>query len=196
MDRSGPGADIALTLLNHLVSTGRIAVNVSALQFHEPAELEASLEAAMGEAGLAPDKLEIELTETALMNVSPEHSELLQRLRARGIAVAIDDFGTGYSSLLYLRRLPVDRIKIAQEFIQEIGTDGNTAAVARVAVLLGRELGLDVVAEGVETREQLARLKQWGCPEVQGFLFARPMPADDLARFLAEREAGVAPLPH
>jgi diguanylate cyclase (GGDEF)-like protein len=168
---------------------GRIAINVSALQFQEPAELESSLESAMAEARLSPDKLEIELTETALVDVSREHSDLLQRLRARGIAIAIDDFGTGYSSLLYLRRLPVDRIKIAQEFIQEIAGGGANATVARVAVLLGRELELDVVAEGVETSEQLERLKEWGCPEVQGFLFARPMSPEELVRFLAAREA-------
>jgi diguanylate cyclase (GGDEF)-like protein len=163
---------------------GRIAINVSALQFHDPAELESSLETVMAEAGLSPDRLEIELTETALVDVSREHSDLLQRLRARGIAIAIDDFGTGYSSLLYLRRLPVDRIKIAQEFIQEIAAGGANATVARVAVLLGRELGLGVVAEGVETPEQLERLKQWGCPEVQGFLFARPMSPEELVHFL------------
>jgi diguanylate cyclase (GGDEF)-like protein len=168
---------------------GRIAINVSALQFHEPAELESSLESTMAEAGLSPDNLEIELTETAMVDVSREHSDLLQRLRARGVAIAIDDFGTGYSSLLYLRRLPVDRIKIAQEFIQEISGVGADATVARVAVLLGRELGLDVVAEGVETAEQAARLKEWGCPEAQGYLFARPMSPDDLVRFLATRDA-------
>jgi EAL domain-containing protein (putative c-di-GMP-specific phosphodiesterase class I) len=168
---------------------GRIAINVSALQFHEPAELESSLESAMTEAGLSPDKLEIELTETAMVDVSREHHDLLQRLRARGIAIAIDDFGTGYSSLLYLRRLPVDRIKIAQEFIQEIAGGGANATVARIAVLLGRELKLDVVAEGVETTEQLERLKEWGCPEVQGFLFARPMSPEELVHFLAIREA-------
>ena len=167
---------------------GRIAINVSALQFHDPTELETSLESAIVEFGLSADKLEIELTETALMDVSREHSDLLQRLRTRGIAISIDDFGTGYSSLLYLRRLPVDRIKIAQEFIQGIGAGGANATVARVAVLLGRELGLDVVAEGVETAEQLERLKQWGCPEVQGFLFARPMSPEELVRFLASRD--------
>jgi diguanylate cyclase (GGDEF)-like protein len=171
------------------LDAGRIAINVSALQFHEPAELESSLQSAMADAGLTPAEVEIELTETALMDVSREHSDLLQRLRGRGISIAIDDFGTGYSSLLYLRRLPVDRIKIAQEFIQEIGAAGSNATVARVAILLGRELGLDVVAEGVETTAQLERLKQWGCAEAQGFLFAKPMPAEELVRFLAEHDA-------
>jgi EAL domain-containing protein (putative c-di-GMP-specific phosphodiesterase class I) len=166
---------------------GRIAINVSALQFHDPTELETSLNGAIADADLSPDKLEIELTETAMVDVSREHSDLLQRLRSRGITVAIDDFGTGYSSLLYLRRLPVDRVKIAQEFIQEIARGGADATVARVAVLLGRELGLEVCAEGVETAEQLERLKQWGCPEVQGYLFARPMGPEELVRFMAER---------
>jgi EAL domain-containing protein (putative c-di-GMP-specific phosphodiesterase class I) len=142
---------------------------------------------ALGQAGLSPDRLEVEITESALMDVSREHSELLQRLRARRISLAIDDFGTGYSSLDYLRRLLVDRIKIAQEFVRDIAGDGPDATITRIAVLLGRALGLAVLAEGVETAEQLGKLELWGCQEVQGFLFARPMLAADLAPVLAAR---------
>jgi len=109
-------------------------------------------------------------------------------LRERGVTVAIDDFGTGYSSLDYLRRLPVDRIKIAQQFVQDIAAAGSDATITRIAVLLGRALGITVLAEGVETREQVARLKLWGCHEVQGYLFAKPMAAPELATFLATRE--------
>jgi diguanylate cyclase (GGDEF)-like protein len=163
---------------------GRMAVNVSALQFKAPEELERDIEAALAEAALSMDKLELELTETALMEVSREHNDLLQRLRARGIRISIDDFGIGYSSLDYLRRLPVDRIKIAQEFVHDVADRGADATITRIAVLLGRALGLEVLAEGVETDEQLATLRRWGCREVQGYLFAEPMTADQVAPFL------------
>jgi diguanylate cyclase (GGDEF)-like protein/PAS domain S-box-containing protein len=161
-----------------------IAVNVSALQFEMPAELEHGIERALAEAGLAPDRLEIEITESALVDVSREHNDLLQRLRATGITIAIDDFGTGFSSLDYLRRLPVDRIKIAQEFVRDIASGGADATIARIVVLLGHALGLEVVAEGVETAGQLKMLKRWGCREVQGYLFAKPLTAEEVAALL------------
>jgi EAL domain-containing protein (putative c-di-GMP-specific phosphodiesterase class I) len=163
---------------------GRIAVNVSALQFRDPVALERILDTALSEVGLAPDRLELEITESAFMDVTREHRNLLRRLRGRGISIAIDDFGTGYSSLAYLRRLPADRIKIAQEFVQQIAGNGADATITRTAVLLGQGLGLQVVAEGVETAEQLAILKLWGCEEAQGYLFARPMPPEELDRVL------------
>jgi EAL domain-containing protein (putative c-di-GMP-specific phosphodiesterase class I) len=169
---------------------GRVAVNVSALQFRDAAGLERSLDAALSEVGLAPSRLELEITETAFMEITREHRNLLGRLQARGISIAIDDFGTGYSSLAYLRHLPADRIKIAQVFVQEIGNDGADATITRMAVLLGQGLGLEVVAEGVETPEQLAKLKLWGCGEVQGYFFAKPMPAEELGDFLRTKRHG------
>ena len=120
-----------------------------------------------------------------LIGVSREHGNFLERLRQRGVAVALDDFGTGYSSLQYLRRLPVDRLKIAQEFVQGMATDQGHRTITRTIVRLARGLGLEVVAEGVETPEQLAVLHRWGCHEVQGYLFARPMPGEAMAAFLA-----------
>lgn len=168
---------------------GRMAVNVSALQFEAPAELERGIEGALAEAGLTADKLEVEITETALVAVSRGHDDLLQRLRATGISIAIDDFGTGFSSLDYLRRLPVDRIKIAPEFVRDIAAGGTDATIARIVVLLGRALGLEVLAEGVETAAQLEKLKRWGCREVQGYLFAKPLPAQEIASFLGGRKS-------
>jgi diguanylate cyclase (GGDEF)-like protein len=167
------------------VDIGRMAVNISGLQIRMPLELERGIEAALADAGLPPDKLEIEITESALVEASHAHDDLLQRLRCRGISIALDDFGTGYSSLSYVRHLPVDRIKIAQEFVRGITTNRGDASITRFSVRLARELGLDVVAEGVETPEQLAKLKEWGCTGVQGYLISRPLPADELAPFLA-----------
>ena len=162
----------------------RTAVNVSALQFRDAAGLEHTLDAALADAGLPPEALELEITETAFVEVTREHTALLRRLRARGITIAIDDFGTGYSSLLYLRSMPADRIKIAQVFVEGVATDDADATITQIAVRLGQGLGLKVVAEGVETPEQLAKLKLWNCDEAQGYLLAKPMPADQLAILL------------
>jgi len=169
----------------------RVAVNVSVLQFKAPLELEADVTAALADARLPPELLEIELTETALMDVTPEHGEALGRLRASGVTLAIDDFGTGYSSLGYLGLFPVDRIKIAREFVKDIATEPGQAAVAKATIGLARDLGIAVIAEGVETREQLKVLKSLGCPEVQGFFFSKPLDAEEIA--LALRSGGTLP---
>ncbi len=165
------------------VSPGRISVNVSALQFRTPIALEADITAALAETGLPPPMLELELTETVLMDASREHNDLLQRLRKTGVTVAIDDFGTGYSSLDYLRRFPSNRIKIAQNFVSNLETTPGDAAIIRATIGLARELNIDVIAEGVETQVQRNLLKSWGCDEVQGYLFSKPLTAT---------EAGVA----
>ena len=161
-----------------------VAVNVSALQFKAPRELENEIEAALAETGLPPGTLEIEMTETALMGTSSGHDNVVERLRARGLRIAIDDFGTGYSSLLYLRRFPVDRIKIAQEFVKDIGIEPNDTAIVKAAIGLARELGIGVIAEGVETADQVRLLHEWGCRQAQGFYFAAPMPAEDVLPLL------------
>jgi EAL domain-containing protein (putative c-di-GMP-specific phosphodiesterase class I) len=161
-----------------------LAVNVSALQFKAPHELEKEIEAALAASRIPPGALEIELTETALMGTSGGHDNVVERLRARGLRIAIDDFGTGYSSLLYLRRFPVDRIKIAQEFVKDIGIEPNDTAIAKAAIGLARELGIGVVAEGVETAGQVRLLHEWGCRQAQGFYFAAAMPADDIEPLL------------
>jgi diguanylate cyclase (GGDEF)-like protein/PAS domain S-box-containing protein len=161
-----------------------LAVNVSALQFKASRELESEVDAALAETGLPPGLLEIELTETALMTTSSLHEHVVERLRARGLRIAIDDFGTGYSSLLYLRRFPVDRIKIAQDFVKDIGIEPNGTAITKAAIGLARELGIGVIAEGVETADQMRLLHEWGCRQAQGFYFAAPMAAEDVLPLL------------
>jgi EAL domain-containing protein (putative c-di-GMP-specific phosphodiesterase class I) len=152
-----------------------IAVNLSGSQFKTPVELESDIEAAVAEEQLPPQLLELELTESVLMEASRDHNELLLRLRERGHRLAIDDFGTGYSSLDYLRRFPVDRIKIAQKFIAEIGINHGNDAIVRAALGLAHELGLEVVVEGVETNTQLTILRGWGAKIVQGYLFSKAL---------------------
>ncbi|MGP0090655.1 MAG: EAL domain-containing protein [Xanthobacteraceae bacterium] len=161
-----------------------IAVNFSALQFKAPRDLETEINAALAETQLPPGLLEIELTETALMETSRGHNDVVERLRAHGLRIAIDDFGTGYSSLLYLRRFPVDRIKLAQEFIADIGIDSNDTAIVKASIGLARELGIGVIAEGVETVEQLRLLHEWGCRQAQGFYFAKPLSVGDVTPLL------------
>jgi EAL domain-containing protein (putative c-di-GMP-specific phosphodiesterase class I) len=161
-----------------------VAINVSALQFKAPRELENEIEAALAETGIPPGTLEIELTETALMGTSSGRENVVERLRARGLRIAIDDFGTGYSSLLYLRRFPVDRIKIAQEFVKDIGVEANDTAIVKAAISLARELGIGVMAEGVETADQVRLLHEWGCRQAQGFYFAAPMPPEEVPPLL------------
>jgi diguanylate cyclase (GGDEF)-like protein/PAS domain S-box-containing protein len=161
-----------------------LSINVSALQFKALGALETEIEMALAETGLSPGSLEIEVTETALMGTSSGHDNVIERLRARGLRIAIDDFGTGYSSLLYLRRFPVDRIKIAQEFVKDIGIEPNDTAIVKAAIGLARELGIGVIAEGVETADQVRLLHAWGCRQAQGFYFAAPMPAEDVLPLL------------
>jgi EAL domain-containing protein (putative c-di-GMP-specific phosphodiesterase class I) len=152
-----------------------IAVNVSAWQFKMATELEKDVAASLSDAGFPAASLELELTESGLMEASREHRDALLRLRRSGIRFAIDDFGTGYSSLDYLRRYPADRVKIAQEFVRLIVDDAECAAIVRAIIGLSRELGMVAIAEGVETGEQLELLRAWGCRQVQGFHFARPL---------------------
>jgi diguanylate cyclase (GGDEF)-like protein len=160
------------------------AVNLSALQFKAPLELEADINAVLAEVGLPCRFLELELTETALMETSREHNDVLQRMQQSGIKLAIDDFGTGYSSLDYLRRFPVERLKIAQNFIARIAECRGDAAIVKAAIGLARELNIAVIAEGVETRAQLELLRSWGCEQVQGYLFSKPLPAEQVTRLL------------
>jgi EAL domain-containing protein (putative c-di-GMP-specific phosphodiesterase class I) len=152
-----------------------VAVNVSPLQFRAPLELERCITLAVADSGLPPERLELELTETALMEATRDHSAVLGRLRGRGIRLSIDDFGTGYSSLDYLRRFPADRIKIAQSFVSGMTRHPENAAIVKAALGLTRELGLGVIAEGVECAEERDLLREWGCPQAQGNLFAEPL---------------------
>jgi diguanylate cyclase (GGDEF)-like protein/PAS domain S-box-containing protein len=154
-----------------------LAVNVSARQFAQPNFVEQILEI-VARTGANPNRLKLELTESILL-ADVEHTiEKMNALKARGIGFALDDFGTGYSSLSYLKRLPLDQLKIDASFIKDVLTDANDAAIARTIVGLGQTLGLDVIAEGVETQNQCDFLAENGCHAFQGYLFSRPAPAE------------------
>jgi EAL domain-containing protein (putative c-di-GMP-specific phosphodiesterase class I) len=160
-----------------------LAVNMSAAQFslgNVPQMVRDILE----ETGFDPARLELELTETAIMNDMRNAVEVLNELHEIGISLSIDDFGTGYSSLSYLRQLPVNRIKIDRSFISEVDSADSAAAIARAVVNLGQSLGLEVVAEGVETTAQLDYLREIKCDEAQGYLYGRPMPASEFEAYL------------
>jgi diguanylate cyclase (GGDEF)-like protein/PAS domain S-box-containing protein len=163
-----------------------IAVNLSIIQFKRPLELEKDIAAALADSGLPRRLLELELTESVLMEASHDHRDVLHRLREGGTRLTIDDFGSGYSSLDYLRRYPVDRIKIAQTFIADIGVESSTDAIVRAALGLARELNIEVVVEGVETAAQLELLKAWGGRIVQGYYFARPLPVPEVTVLLRD----------
>ncbi|MCL4184034.1 MAG: EAL domain-containing protein [Burkholderiaceae bacterium] len=161
-----------------------MAVNLSARQFGSR-DLTESIRAIVAEAGIEPDALEIEITESALMHDTGQTLETLRSLAALGIRISIDDFGTGYSSLAYLKRFPVHLLKIDRSFVRDIPSDADDATIVRAIAGLARSLGLRVVAEGVENREQERFLQGIGCDEGQGFLFAPPMPASVFERRFA-----------
>jgi diguanylate cyclase (GGDEF)-like protein len=165
------------------VAPSLIGVNLSARQFKAPHELENDIAAILQETGVPPQKVELELTESVLMDASREHGDVLLGLRRAGFRIAIDDFGTGYSSLDYLRRYPVDRIKIAQQFMID-PAEGSSDAILRAAIALARELKLEVIVEGVETAKQLQRVKSCGGRDVQGYYFSKPVGADAMTALL------------
>ncbi len=175
----------------------RVAVNLSARQFVDDA-LIVDVGDALAEAALPPDGLELEITESMVMQ-SPERAvTTLSRLRELGIAVSIDDFGTGYSSLGYLKRFPIDSVKIDRSFIKDLPHDADDAAITRAVIAMARSLRIRVVAEGVETREQLDFLRTHECDECQGFFLSRPLPAPELAtlaRGWAREHAGLRLVP-
>ncbi|MBN9366229.1 MAG: EAL domain-containing protein [Comamonadaceae bacterium] len=153
-----------------------LAVNVSAQEFRHPSFVQQVLDA-LAHAEVDPRQLKLELTESLLLHDVEECIAKMQALRAKGVRFALDDFGTGYSSLSYLKRLPLDQLKIDQGFVRDVLTDPNDAAIACTVIGLGRSLGLDVVAEGVETAAQRKFLLRNGCQRFQGYLFGRPAPA-------------------
>ncbi|MBN9428621.1 MAG: EAL domain-containing protein [Burkholderiales bacterium] len=167
-----------------------VAVNLSAQQFRSR-DLHDSIRRILSDARLPAHLLELEITESTLMHNTGETLDTLQRLASSGVKISIDDFGTGYSSLAYLKRFPVDLLKIDRSFVRDIHTDPDDAAIVRAIIGLAKSLGLQVVAEGVETREQANFLNATGCDEVQGFLFGRPMPPEGVEQYIA----GVCTMP-
>lgn len=160
-----------------------VAVNISALQFRRPDFID-RLQDTITETGASADCLELEITESVLMQPSEELFASLERLGDLGLTLALDDFGTGYSSLAYLKRLPIKRLKLDRSFVQDLPGDAEDAAIASAAISMARDLGIEIVAEGVETTAQRGFLAARGCRTMQGYLFARPMSAEDLDRIL------------
>jgi len=171
----------------------RVAVNISAVQFRNPGLMQVIV-GALAASGLDPTRLEIEITETVLLQNKKATLAVLHQLRALGVRIALDDFGTGYSSLTYLQSFPFDKIKIDRSFVKDITENSGSLNIVRAVAALASGMGMTATAEGVETREQLDSITSEGCTEMQGFLFSKPLPAREIERlFLPEREAEQAP---
>jgi len=166
-----------------------VAVNVSACQTKD-VQLMYEVQALLMETGLPPRLLELEITEGVLMENVNANIALLHKIQAAGIHLSIDDFGTGYSSMAYLKRFPIDQLKIDRSFVNAVPGDG--AAIAKAIIAMAHSLNMTVVAEGVETEEQVAFLSDAGCDVMQGYYFARPMPAEQLEALLRERRLWAA----
>jgi EAL domain-containing protein (putative c-di-GMP-specific phosphodiesterase class I) len=167
----------------------RVAVNVSMIQFRRK-NFARMLTRIIEETGIAPDRLELELTESTVMQDIDYTSSLMDELKSLGIGLSIDDFGTGYSSLNYLKHLPLDRLKIDQSFIGALTTSPNDYAICKAIIVMAHSLDLKVVAEGIEDDRQLAFLHTLHCDEAQGFLFSKPLPEEDLLQLLLTRNNG------
>ncbi|WP_428532148.1 putative bifunctional diguanylate cyclase/phosphodiesterase [Rhodopila sp.] len=169
-----------------------VAVNVSPRQLGDSERLAAAVHSALQSSGLPPQRLELEITEGAMLSPDPHVLETLHRLRASGIRIAMDDFGTGYSSLSQLRSFPFDKIKIDRSFVAELGFDGEAAAMIQAIATLAAGLGMTTIAEGVETEDQAALVGAHGCTDIQGYLLSRPIAALGIDEFIT-RYAGTSP---
>jgi len=178
---------IALHALARLRAAGydrlRMAVNVSAVQFRQPDFLQ-TVEEALRDTGTNPEALELEITESVAALGFGYVEKLLHQLKSAGIGVAIDDFGTGFSSLSYLDRLPADRLKIDKSFVWALDSQQPGRRIADIVIELGRKLGMNVLAEGVETAAQTSLLRDLGCDDAQGYYFGKPMSLDELLSWL------------
>lgn len=166
----------------------RMAVNISARQFRQTTLVERTGEI-LAETGLEARWLELELTESMIMGNTESAIHTMHAFNAIGVEMAIDDFGSGYSSLAYLKRFPINKLKIDQEFVRDVLVDGNDAAIATSVIALAKSMHLEVIAEGVETAEQLAFLRDRGCHQGQGYFFSRPLPAEQVPELFGERPA-------
>ena len=165
----------------------RIAVNLSGAQI-ERSNILSTVSRILAETKLPPQHLELEITETYIMRQAQRNIEILEKLRDLGVTLAIDDFGTGQSSLSYLKRLPVDKLKVDRSFVMDIPQDVNDIAITRAILALGHSLRMKVLAEGVETAEQLAFLKELACDEVQGYYYSRPLDSASFDALLEKAE--------
>jgi EAL domain-containing protein (putative c-di-GMP-specific phosphodiesterase class I) len=161
-----------------------IAVNLSAMQFGQR-DLDVLVARIIDESGIDAQLLELELTESSLMREPEEAARMLRRLESFGVGIAVDDFGTGYSSLAYLKRFPIDALKIDRTFIRDVTTNAEDAAITKAIIQLAHGLGLRVIAEGVETEAQRQLLAKQDCDEMQGFLFSPPLAAEAADLLLA-----------
>ncbi len=162
-----------------------IALNVSSRQFDQQS-LKEIVEEALQDAMIPPQCLELEITESTIMRNPEKSMRTLTELKAMGIGISIDDFGTGYSSLSYLKRMPLDFLKIDQSFVKSLASDPRDQAIVRAIIAMAHSLDLKTIAEGVETEEQLSFLQEHGCDEIQGYLFSRPLPAEEIPGILAK----------
>jgi EAL domain-containing protein (putative c-di-GMP-specific phosphodiesterase class I) len=162
-----------------------MAVNIANRQLREP-DFVSDVQEILDETGLDPSRLELEVTETSVMKNDQKTLEALQELRKIGVRLAVDDFGTGHSVLTYLRDFPLNTLKIDRSFINGVATEGKDAAITSAVIAMAHRLDLRVVAEGVETEDQLSFLTQHDCDECQGFLFSRPVPASEIGEILAD----------
>jgi EAL domain-containing protein (putative c-di-GMP-specific phosphodiesterase class I) len=161
-----------------------VAVNIASPQFVQ--RFEDLVARVLGETGMEPEYLELELTEGIVMQGEGSIQKRLHKLKDMGVKLAIDDFGTGYSSLSYLKRFPIDKLKIDQSFVRDIIDDQDDLAITRAVISLGHSLRLTVIAEGVETEQQLAFLRDEGCDQAQGFFFSRPLSVKALGDWFFE----------
>jgi EAL domain-containing protein (putative c-di-GMP-specific phosphodiesterase class I) len=178
----------AVTWPRRGLSPLRVGVNLSSIQFQKQS-VPLLVARVLAETGLDPRRLDLELTESMLLEQTEAVVRDLQQLRDLGVGISIDDFGTRYSSLTYVKHFPVDRLKIDQSFVRDLGSNPHDAAIVRAIISLGHSLELEVVAEGVESAEQLAILVAEGCDEVQGYFFGRPMPSNDFVTMAAGARA-------
>jgi EAL domain-containing protein (putative c-di-GMP-specific phosphodiesterase class I) len=171
-----------------------VTINVSAQQFYR-GNIVRTVRRVLRETGLDPEWLELELTESLTLDDSVTTIKIMQDLKRIGISLSLDDFGTGWSSLSYLRKFPLDRIKIDRSFMRDIPTEPAAEAVVKSILSLGRNLGLDCIAEGVETRQQLDYLQKQMCTEMQGFLYSPALPSAECSALLRSGEPGFMDFP-
>ncbi|HKN18697.1 MAG TPA: EAL domain-containing protein, partial [Dissulfurispiraceae bacterium] len=162
-----------------------VAVNLSSRQFDQK-DLIKMVRDALNETRLSPQYLELEVTESTVMRNPEEAIQTLKELKEMGIRIAVDDFGTGYSSLSYLKQLPLDCLKIDRSFIKNVSSNVNDATIVRTIIAMAHSMNMEVIAEGVETERQSVFLQEHGCDAMQGFLFYRPLPAEDISKLIAK----------